>query len=386
MWSAKKKRVQHEIAIADAHPPYAWAETEFLLTGAEYLEEVIRACDDANESIRMESYIFDRDENGKRLLEALRAAAQRGVKVRLVIDAIGSPDWGQDEIQALAATNVRVRVFGRPRELVRLAFHQFFKGSFLQAFRTLKKFQFRNHRKLVVVDGRIGFVGSANIGSRFSGWRETTAVLRGPGVQGLKQSFVRSWHLAARERVREERQWRLSIRTNFTRHERQTSILHLLTRIEKEQKRLYITTAYFFPRPRLSLALFAALRRGVDLRILSPLHSDIAWFPWLSRAVFSGLIEKGAKIYEYGGAMNHAKTMVFSSAAIVGSTNMNYRSFIHDLELDVILDDAKAVKDLEQIFAKDLEKSVLLTPDAIHGYAPYAFLISLLLTPLKRWV
>lgn len=386
MWSAKKNKVRHEIAIADAHPPYAWAQTDFLLSGADYLEEVIRSCENAKEFIRMESYIFERDESGRRVMDSLRGAAARGVKVRLIIDAIGSPDWGQDEITTLGSEGVRIRVFGRPRDLIRLAFQYLMKGSFLRAFRTLKKFQFRNHRKLLVVDGEVGFVGSANIGTRFAAWRETTAVLRGPGVQGLRQSFTRSWHLAAREHVHEEREWKLSIRTNFTRRERLTSNLHLLTRIENENNRLFISTAYFFPRPRLSLALFGALRRGVDLRIISPLHSDFAWFPWLSRAVFSGLIKKGAKIYEYGGAMNHAKTMVFSSAVIVGSTNMNYRSFIHDLELDVILDDVKAVSEMEQIYFADLEKSVPLTSDRIRGYAPFAFLISVLLTPLKRWL
>jgi cardiolipin synthase len=387
MWSSSKAKAKREVLERAKSPSEpSWTEGSFLLSGQDYFEAVLKACASAKSSIRLESYIFDNDGSGRKILSVLTEAARRGVKVRLIIDAIGSPRWRQEDFEELRSAGGRVRIFGRPRDILLLAIRRFFRGRFIQSFLALRKFQFRNHRKLLVIDERRAWVGSANIGDRFMDWRETTIALAGPAVSGLKQTFVRSWRLAAREPVHDEKRWRGAIRTNFTRYERIVSNMHLLARIALEAERLHITTAYFFPRPRLLFALFQALKRGVDLRIVVPKNSDIAWFPWVSRAVFVGLIEKGAKVYEYDGGMMHAKSIIFSSEALVGSTNMNYRSFVHDLELDVILSEPEMIEGLESIFAEDMSRSVFMSREKIRGYAPFAFLVSLILTPLKRWI
>lgn len=368
-------------------PEVEWNHLSFILTGRDYFQAWLKACRTAKSTVRFETYIFELDELGNSILNELRLAAARGVKVRLLIDAIGSPEFTAAKVRELGEQGIRVRVFGRPRDVIRESIEQCRRGRFWRAFQNLRKFQLRNHRKLAIFDGEVAFIGSANIGARFADWRETTVSLRGTGVGGLKQTFIRSWRLAAREKVNEAFDLRSpTIRINFTRAERRATHLYLLGKIRAERKRLYLTTAYFHPRPGLLLALFSALLRGVDVRILSPKRSDISWFPWISRAMYSGLIEKGAKIYEFENGMMHAKTSLFSDCVFVGSTNMNYRSFMHDLELDVVLEAPEAVRTCEAIFEGDLKRSTLLSPSAIQGYAPLATLISVLLTPLKRWL
>ncbi|MBC7384976.1 MAG: phosphatidylserine/phosphatidylglycerophosphate/cardiolipin synthase family protein [Cryobacterium sp.] len=364
----------------------AWKESQIYLTGSEYVEAIIRLCDLSHQSIRIESYIFEEDRSGRRVLIALKSAAARGLKVRVLVDAIGSPSWTVEQVSELARAGVGVRIFGRFPDIIRVAWKLCLSGKLWTAFQALRKFQLRNHRKLAIFDERTALVGSANIGDRFENWRETTVELTGPGVGVLKRTFVRSWRLAARERLRDERAENPAVRTNFTRKERLAVNRDFVKKISAEKHRVYMTTAYFHPRPRLMLALFSALKRGVDLRIISPRDSDISWFPWLSRAAFSGLIQKGARVYEYKSVMNHSKTTLFSRAAIVGSTNMNYRSFMHDLELDVLIDRPEAVKKFETVFKTDLEHSELLTKESIRGFYPYALLVSFLLTPFKRWL
>jgi len=364
-----------------------WTSFSFTLTGHEYFRKWIEACRLAQSSIRLETYIFELDELGEEILAELRLAIARGVKVRIVIDAIGSPAFTSAKVEELSREGIKVRVFGRPRDVIHEAWEKFKRGQYWRAFQNLRKFQLRNHRKLAIFDGETAMVGSANIGERFSDWRETTVILRGPGVTGLKQSFIRSWHLAARERVHDEFEWRSpAIRTNFTRLERRNTNRRLLEKIRMERSRLYLSTAYFHPRPLLLVALFAALLRGVDLRILSPKQSDITWFPWLSRALYSGLIEKGAKIYEYERGMMHAKAVLVSDPFYVGSTNMDCLSCTHALELDVVLSTPEAIRESEALFLSDIEHSTLLTRSDVEGYAPYASVMSLLLSPLKRWL
>ncbi len=364
-----------------------WEHVDFFRSGKDYFEACLAACQKATHSIRIETYIFEIDEHGEAILSALREAASRGVKVRLLVDAIGSPQFTAEKVRELSAQGVRVRVFGRPRELIREAAGKILRVKLWTAFQILRKFQLRDHRKLAVFDESRAFVGSANIGSRFSNWRETTVALRGPGVVRLKQSFVRSWRLAAREKLHDELfVYTAAIRTNFTRGERRGSHLYLIEHLRKEPRRVYLTTAYFHPRPRLLVALFAALHRGIDVRILSPKRSDIAWFPWISRAMYSGLMKLGAKIYEYEPGMIHAKTTLLGNTVFVGSTNMNYRSFLHDLELDVVISEPSAIEVAEELFRQDLSESTELTKDSIRGYTPFALVISVLVWPVKRWL
>ena len=370
------------------HPTPLWTEETFHFSGGDYLRRLIELTRAARFSIRIESYIFELDPRSRELVEVLGAAAERGVKVRVIIDAIGSYHWGHEDFSALFARGVRVRAFGRPRDLLRDSFRLAIRGHFFRAYQTLRKFQLRDHRKLAVFDSEVALVGSANIGETFERWRETTVELRGPGVAALRQSFVKSWRFANRESIpaRDRTLFTPEVRDNFTSAERRFANRHFLERIRGTERRLWMTTAYFNPRPKLLLALFQILDRRMDLKIIVPMHSDISWFPWLSRAAFAGLISRGARVFEYKGPMLHAKSTLFDGRAFVGSRNMNYRSFMHDLELDVELESKAAVASLEAQFAEDLANSVELTSDRLRGYRPIAFLVSIGAIPFRRWL
>ncbi len=367
---------------------HLWSESRLLFTGHDYFEALEDGIAKAKRSVRIESYIFELDQVGLNLLRLLERKAREGVKVRVIVDAIGSPAWTPERMEEIVRSGMRVRVFGRPRDLFQAGMDLVARGEFRRAFAILRKIQLRNHRKLVVIDDELAFVGSSNIGAHFANWRETTVALRGPGVARLRASFVRSWGFSVREKIPRgsNRAPPPGIRNNFTSSERRSVNHRLVTRIRETKTKLWITTAYFHPRPKLLLALLAALRRKVDVTILVPRRSDVRFFPWLSRAFFVGLIDAGAKIYEYEGTMMHAKTTVFDDSALVGSTNLNYRSFMHDLELDILVDRSDCVAALEERFRVDLAHSVQITRRDARGYSLGARFVSALLIPFKRWL
>jgi cardiolipin synthase len=364
-----------------------WESETILFSGREFLDALLERIRSARTSVRIESYIFELDPSGRRVLEELVRAAGRGVKVRVIVDAIGSPEWDCELVDALRTKGVKAQVFGTPGSLCGTSFGFLLRGRCIAAYRALRKIQLRNHRKLAIFDGEEAIVGSANVGERFNEWRETAVILRGPGVARLRASFVRSWHFA-----RGERAWvnpwdrTPKIRTNFLLGERRTAIRRYLADVDSAQERVWITTAYFNPRRRVLRALVGALERGVDVRLVVPRHSDVRFFPWLSRAYYAGLVERGATVYEFDGPMQHAKTTLFDRIALVGSTNLNHRSYIHDLELDVVLESPEAIATLEKLFFSDCSRSIRMSRENIRGYRPLALLASWFLMPFRRWL
>jgi cardiolipin synthase len=380
-----------ELERPAAHRRYSeeglWTSETILFSGREFADALISRIRRAMRSVRIESYIFERDEIGREVIHELKRAAARGVKVRVIVDAIGSPQWDRAFVEELAQAGVRAQIFGSPRALLFSFFRLFLRGHWVLAYRIARKVQLRNHRKLAIFDENEAIVGSANIGRRFDEWRETAVILRGPGVLRLRASFVRSWHFARGDRAVVE-PWERTprIRTNFLRRERRTTNRRYLSDVTTARQRIWITTAYFNPGPRLVHALLSARRRGVDVRIVVPFRSDVSFFPWFSRAIFAGLVGRGLKVYEFEETMQHAKSTLFDRRALVGSTNLNHRSYIHDLELDVVLESSEGVETLERLFLADCSRSIPLTPEAIRGYAPVAYAISFLLLPFKRWL
>jgi cardiolipin synthase len=364
-----------------------WTSEIILFTGREFADALLSRIRRATHSIRIESYIFERDELGNEVIEELKRAAARGAKVRVIVDAIGSPQWDRDFLSELASAGIRAQIFGSPRSVLFSCLRLFMRGHWFLAYRIGRKVQLRNHRKLAIFDGKEAIVGSANIGRRFDDWRETTVILRGPGVSRLRSCFVRSWHFARGDRAAVE-PWERTprIRTNFLRRERRNTNRRYLSDVTTARQRIWITTAYFNPGPRLVHALLSAHRKGVDVRILVPFRSDVSFFPWFSRAIFAGLVGRGLKVYEFEETMQHAKSTLFDRRALVGSTNLNHRSYIHDLELDVVVESPEAVETLERLYLADCSRSIPLTQEAIRAYAPVAYAISFLLLPFKRWL
>jgi cardiolipin synthase len=191
-------------------------------------------------------------------------------------------------------------------------------------------------------------------------WRDTGAIVRGRDVDVLIQSFdrvwlgsLRAWRQGLRRRKQKPQSSDL-VRLNLRSRQRHDNYLDLLVRIVRAQRRVWITNAYFVPDGSLLRVLSIAAKSGVEVRILVPRFTDVFFIPWVSSALHYGLLEAGVKVFEYTRTVLHAKTMLIDDWGLVGSSNLNHRSLLHDLEADVVITGAEARSSLERQFELDL--------------------------------
>ncbi len=382
-----------------------WVSEKVCLDTQAYFELAVEAIKNARESVSLEMYIFRRDNLGNRMLEVLRDAAARGVDVRVLVDSVGSPGFSRDFIATLKQQKISARVFHpTPRILDMVALHS------LQRFRRLfVNINKRNHRKLIVVDKTVAFVGSCNLADMHRYWRETAVRVKGRGVRDLCQSFELIWarsgyvsklsatQLQARLSARRALSLRragsspsaaasLAVRTNITRPLRVAHNSELVSAIEKATRRVWITTAYFVPSPVIVAALLKATRNGCDVKLLLPGKSDINVVSYVSRMFYRQLMRADVQIYEYQPAVLHAKTLLIDDWVSVGTTNLNHRSFYHDLEVDVVLYDAQSRAILAERFQQDLSLSTRVTADNLHRRSWIEKLGGLLVYPFRRFI
>lgn len=312
------------------------------------------AIERAERSISFESYILADDAVGARFADALGAAVRRGVRVRLLQDWLGARgEAGRGFWRRLAEAGVEVRWFNPFRLAAPLA-----------VFR-------RNHRKSIVVDGRVGFVTGLCIAARWAGdpakaippWRDTGVELRGPAIADLARAFARSWaeaggtveHAELPRAEDLEPAGDAALRIIAT--EPTTSGIYRLDQLiaATARRSLWITDAYFVGVPSYVQALRAAALDGVDVRFLVPGASDLGLVKRLGVAGYRPLLEAGIRVFEWNGPMLHAKTAVADGRwARVGSTNLNLASWMGNWELDVAVEDAAFAGELERSFEDDL--------------------------------
>lgn len=355
----------HQPGVDVTPPPRAWERVSLFHEGDSFFDALEVAIKSARRSVYLESYIFATDRLGERILGAIDEAANRGVDVRVIIDGVGSSAWSA-QIRARAKRGrFQLKVFhelpwGR---LLRRRRRAGKVGFFWGLFRHLNN---RNHRKVCVIDGVIGFVGSLNIIEyhcrRFVGegaWRDTGVCVKGGEVSVLAASFLEVWRgRALRVRSRASRvQSGALIRLNTRRQLRSENYLDLLVKILGAQGRVWITNAYFVPDASLIRVLRIAAEAGVDVRIVVPAFSDVVFIPWVTSAFHLGLLRAGVRIFEYTGSVLHAKTMLIDDWGLVGSSNLNHRSLLHDLEADVVLGSKEATSALAEQFVADCAHS-----------------------------
>lgn len=353
-----------------------WDSAQVFHNGDEFFSALEAALDCAQQEIDMESYIFASDTIGRRVMDALGRAVARGVRVRLLVDGIGSSSWSRAVGSWAKSLGVQFKIYHQP------PWERWWRGGeagpkrarFRELLRRLNK---RNHRKVCIIDSQTAFVGSMNVidchvpsiaGAET--WRDTGACVTGRNVGELKSSFEWSWYgplrrLAMRLRGR-QRPARSSelVKLNTRRKQRQDNYLDLLVRIVASERRAWITNAYFVPDGSLLRSLGVAAKAGVDVRILVPQFSDIRFIPWIASAFHLGLLRAGVRVFEYTGSVLHAKTMVIDDWALVGSSNLNHRSLLHDLEADVVLPGERERTSLERQFLVDLESAQEVTLDS----------------------
>lgn len=338
-------------------------------TGHDYFSMLISDIAQARKTIEFETYIFELDQLGKKIIEALTNASKRGVIVRLLVDGAGTPRWNSRTIKELEHAGAETRVFHPfPWRLWQWSKSHVRIPSLLKLIYLLLKINSRNHRKICIIDKKIAYIGSFNISQRHlgkelngEGWRDTGTRLAHTDLKDLLQAFEAAWsHLHIQERIYSLfRHIRTNpvIRLNNTWHRRRILYKNLLDRIKKCRKKIWITNAYFVPDNFLLRCFNEAARRGIDVRILLPQESDVAFMPWASKAFYSNLLKSGVRIFEYKPSMLHAKTLIIDNWMTVGSSNLNHRSLRHDLEVDVNIRLSSSKKLLEQQFLFDLQSS-----------------------------
>ncbi len=364
-----------------------------------FYDDLLSACKEAKEEILIETYTFETDELGMQLLEVLKQKSNEGVIVKILIDGIGSFHFNPYLFRNLQQIQIR---FFNPLPFQR-ANNQRFKltealGHFFTGLFCINN---RNHRKLYLVDKKIAFIGSINITSLHSyrikgerAWRDSGLKLTHLYAHFtlLRESFLRNWdnHLCPKHRF-QSKTWYKSIlkssyRMNDCRKTRSRFRNDLIDRINQASRRVWITNPYFVPPPELTKALTSAAQRGVDVKILIPRKSDMKLFPLINSLASRQLIDKKIKVFEFLPRILHSKIMIIDDWCTLGSTNLNSRSFKHDLELDIIVRDSENITRLCHYFLDDLSQSIQLKKHDIMAMYGQQYMTSTFLRLIRYWL
>jgi cardiolipin synthase A/B len=334
---------------------------------------MLKAIDGARDSINLETYTFSDDSIGRRFADELISKQRQGVQVNVIYDSFGSLTTPESFFDRMKKAGIRVL--------------QFNPISSIPA-RPHRGVEHRDHRKLLVVDGRIGFTGGINIsgaytsgvasGTRFHGgtlkyWRDTDVEIEGPAVAQCQELFLATW---ADQRGRPladrdyypllPRRGHQIVRVMGSVPERFSLIyVTLISAINNADKNVWITDAYFAPEPQMIQALQQSAERGVDVRLILPSRTDEPLIISAARSYYSELMASGVEIYEWNGEMLHAKTATIDGVwSTVGSSNLDSWSAVSNNEINVVVLSSKFGAAMNAMFERDLSHSTRIDPNA----------------------
>ena len=340
----------------DGYPPSRCTRATLLVDGGETYDALVAAIADAREHVHLEYYIFEPDSTGARIRDALVAKARAGVKVRLLLDAIGSGRMTQAFLAPLIEAGGEVAWF-HPLRLAR--------------FWRPRTNNLRSHRKIVVVDGGIGFTGGINITDeenpavRADAYHDLHVRMDGDAVRWLQLAFVEDWVYAGGTLPREPTLWPAAelgaIRAQVLPAGPDSSweAIHrlMIAAIYQARARVWLATPYFVPGEAARMALTSAAQRGLDVRVLVPRMSDSKLVTAAARSYYSELLRAGIRVYEFP-RMLHAKALLLDDdCCVLGSSNFDYRSFRLNFELCVLFEDAVLASRLSEVLTADLALS-----------------------------
>jgi cardiolipin synthase len=378
-----RRRGKHRAVSFQTAPPSSVpvgdGEVTTYTFGTDLYDAMLAAIDEAQRQILFETYIWKADEVGQRFKTALEAAVARGVEVYLIYDAFAN-----------LVVSPRFKRFPSSMKVLRYPVYAAGWRPF-----DLRRYG-RDHRKILVVDEAIGFVGGYNIGEAYATeWRDTHVRITGPGVWDLKRAFADFWNLNRRRRFRSSERpllletastWEPTIR--FHRNVPRLWMFPIrsmyMEAITRASKNVWLTTAYFLPDPDFAEALTSAARRGVDVRLLIPAKSNHVVSDWISRGYFSQLLNAGVKVLRYRDAMVHAKTATIDGTwSTVGTANIDRLSLTGNYEINVEIIDPELAGSLEEIFRVDESNCLELTEDEWAARDIYRRFTEFLLNPLR---
>lgn len=335
-------------------------KVKILRNGEEKFPEVLQSIETAKDHIHLEYYIYEDDEIGRQLENLLIKKAKQGVSIRMVYDDFGSRSIRKNLVNRLREAGVQVYPFHKIR-FISLA----------------NRINYRNHRKIIVIDGHIGFVGGINISDRYINsssrpsqvyWRDTHLKLEGSAVAYLQYLFLCDWNFSANENLQLNQHFFPSPQLPSSPGDKivqmaasgpdsiNPSILFsILKAINSARKEVLITTPYLIPGESLKNALIMSALSGVEVKILVPRKSDSYLVNAAARSYYQELMKANVKIYRYNRGFIHAKTIVIDQeVGMVGTANMDTRSFDLNFEVNAILYDGETAKALAEDFYQDL--------------------------------
>ncbi|WMT43518.1 cardiolipin synthase [Paenibacillus sp. D2_2] len=338
-------------------------EIDILTDGKVKFERLFQDIREAQESVHVQYYIFQRDNLGKKFLDLLTEKAKQGVKVRLLYDELGSRKLTKGFFKDfLAAGGEAEAFFPSKLHLINL------------------RINYRNHRKLVIIDGKIGYVGGFNVGDEYLGikkkfgyWRDTHLRVQGSAVYAMQIRFILDWSQASQHNeITYETKLFPAIETTgrvgmqIVTSGPDSSLEHIkngyIKMIMSAKRSIYIQSPYFVPDPSVFDALRIAALSGVDVHIMIPDKPDHPFIYWATLSHVGELLKLGVKVYLYKKGFIHAKTIVVDDEiSSVGTANMDYRSFRLNFEVNAFIYHEATAQKLSEIFLEDIKDSTLLT-------------------------
>ena len=329
-------------------------KVEILHNGADTFSSILEALRHAQSHIHLEYYIYEDDEIGNEIANVLIEKAGEGVEVRFIYDDVGS--WGLKKPFIRKLENAGIEVW--PFMPVRLPLFT-------------HRINYRNHRKILIVDGVIGYVGGINVADKYihgekevGFWRDTHIKLEGDAVQSLQAVFLTDWFFVSQNSINDTRYFPshsiedrhlVQITASGPDSDWASIMQTYFMAIVTAAQHIYISTPYFIPNESILTALKTAALSGVEVKILLPGRSDVSIHLWSSMSFVTGLLRAGAEIYIYKKGFNHGKLlMVDGIFGSVGTANMDLRSFDKNFEVNALLYDEPAVLQLEEAFLDDL--------------------------------
>jgi cardiolipin synthase len=384
-----------------------WTSEKLYFEGDGYFRALIASLRRAKQSVDFETYIYARDKLGDQVLAELERVSSRGLKVRVLVDYVGSPDFEGTYGPRLRRAGIHFQVY-RPwgylwERIARSRWAGFF-GPFRGAWNAWISVNHRDHRKMVLIDGREAWLGSFNVASEhlrsLSGkraWRDTGIRLAGVSTPVLKCAFLSAWYDRTRpgrratyrrmlRRILLEEPVPPPILLNSGKALRSRFQTEWMGRIEGASRRVWLTSAYFVPTRRMLRALARAAAKGLDVRLLLPGTSDVPFVRLASHTLYDSLLRMGVRIHEYQGGVLHAKTLLADGWALVGSSNFNHRSALHDLEINVSPQAPSSRRALERAFRSDLLRSREILPGDLAGWPFWKRALSWVLFHFRQWL
>jgi cardiolipin synthase len=332
---------------------------KLLINGEEKFPEVLKALRNAKHHIHIEYYIYEQDEIGEQIENILIEKANEGVQVRFIYDDFGSPHIKKKTEEKMKKAGIEI--------------HPFQKVLF---YLLANRLNYRNHRKIIVIDGQIGFTGGINVSDKYVNnkpgrlfWRDTHIRIDGPGVFYLQYLFVSNWNFCSGKILQPDKLHFLTapghkgdsflqVAASGPDSAQPSVLFSLLQAIYLAKKEILITTPYFIPGDSIQEAIRIAALSGLSVKLLVQGICDSTFVNAASKSYYKELLLAGVEIYMYQKGFVHAKTLVTDGKlSIIGTANMDYRSFELNFEVNVILYDKEFSEKLRSVFFKDLEDS-----------------------------